>query len=538
MTGSLRRDMRRGRGETLLEMVLAIFLMGAAGLVFLGTLAAAMVYADHRKTEAGARDLVSTVGELANADNPRFTPCATTTDYQPAVDALAQAPYKLTVVEVARWTGSQFTTDGACDPNSQRLQRITIRADGPGGTAQQVVVTKSSDRTDSGVLVAAQTAPGATVGDFTLQVGSPATAANPTGGVRFAVFAPTDANCQAPLWQTLAQPSAAGANPAVGSAIAPAAPLPAVGDSTFTARQANVTLPLFTIAAAYGNQPGTYRWRATYLGDAASQPSVTNCGGTGREIPMAPTTITLPEVTVQQGGAALYQPVLASADAVPGAVTFTVHGVTPGAPGDPCVTGTAVQLPPAEPDPAGVVHQTVDERAYGHFGDYRVTVDYPGDPAHLPEHQSCPQGSLLHVQAASALSLAETAGPTGPALLATTPQGWVTPPGQNAGMVTFTVYSTPTCQTPLPGVTAVAPMVNGAATTTFAGLAPANYWAGAVWTGDARNVASTAQCVPFPVVGASGPGMAPAPPLAAPGMHPVGAAPPATRREGPGTEWA
>jgi hypothetical protein len=503
-----------GRGETLVELLVATFLIGSAGLVLVGALAAATLQADRTNDQAVARDLVASVAALAGSDSPRFTPCAAPTDYQPAVSAMERNGYHLTVVEVANWTGGSFAPAGPaapCDPANQHLQRITVRADGPNGTVQQVVVAKSSTRLDgSTALTEPQTAAGSGVGQFNLSVSSYYDAAHAPGGpVRFAVFGPTDVTCTHPLWQTVANPGDPRYNPAAGAGVAPTVALPSVGDAVFNRGQASVTVPVFTVADAYGDQPGDYRWRATYLGDARSGPSASSCGGPGREISLDQTAISLPDVTIAPGGAAVYQPVLEHVQSVPGALTFTVHGVGAGPSGQPCTTGAALRLPPQQPGTDGTVNQVIDPGIYGGFGDYRITLDYPGDTTHLPLHETCAQGHPLRVLAGAALGVTAPRTPAGPMLVASMGQGWLTPPGQDAGMVTFTTYNTADCAIPLPGVTATVAMANGQASASFAGLAPANYWARAAWTGDTRNAAATSGCVPFPVLASTLPGPGP-----------------------------
>jgi hypothetical protein len=482
------------RGETLIELVLSIVLMGTAGLIFVGTLVAAAMHADKTKGHTGAGQLLASVSAMSNTDNPPFIACAQPEKYQPAFTAMDKDGYTLHVTEVASWTGTTFDAAAPCDANTQALQRITVRADDAHGPAHTVVLTKS--RTGTVTLADSATAP-AQQGEFALSVGTPATQA--PGGVRFAVFAPSDATCQHPLWQTLADANAQDANPTLGAGVQPMAALRAELDATLTDRQAAVSVPMLDIADAFGDQPGLYRWRATYLGGGGTQPSATACGGAGQEIPLSTMAIPLPPQTLQPGGIAVYQPVLAHDQSQPGTVTFTVHGIAPGAPGDPCTTGTAFALPPIQPGPDGRISQVIDPQVYGDYGDYMVTAAYAGDVTHLRSRDLCTQGTLLRVKAASAIAL--SAPPTGPVLIATMQQGWPAPDG---GPVTFTVFSDAGCTAPVPGVQVPAPMIGGQARATLANLPPAGYWATAAYAGDDRNTPSPlTPCTPFPVLTAA-----------------------------------
>lgn len=518
MTAARRPRDCRQRGETLVELVLAIFIMGSAGLVFLGALAAAWINADRQNGQERARSLAATVQELATADNPRFIACEPAqAAYQAALDEIdVGEDYTLTVTEVAGWNGTTFSTAGACDPATQRLQRVTVAATGPSGAAQQVVFAKSRARLDgSEALVDAATTPAA-LGTFTLRVASPPNTPNPDGTVRFAVFAPADVECTNPLWQTLADPADPAADPAAKAAVAPGAALPRTADIDFSDKQAQVEAPLFTIAESYGNSPGTYRWRATYLGGAAADPTSTPCGGPGREIPLERAAIQLEPRTVGPGEPAVYRTGLRLGNVAPGQVKVTVHGVTPGAaPGDPCAAGTPRELPPITPAPDGALTVTVPPSVYEDYGDYVVTADYLGDVGHLPTRQECAQGAPLRVRAASEIGLAVISTPQGPGLDAAVTDGWTSPASPNPGVLTFKIFHTRCMGAPVAEQSV--PLTNGRATATFPGLASGEYWALAEWAGDERNVGDATTCQPFPVAGAA----PPADPMVPPGANPA-----------------
>ncbi len=145
---------RRDRGITLVELVVAIALLGIAGVAVLGAMAAAARGSSVNKSQAGAVVwLQSSADYLASA---AYTPCVVGQEAQ--VDAAYQALLQdsaaprsqvgwpqadLSVVSpVLFWNGSAFTA--TCAP-TYGLEQVTLRAVSPNiGFAGTLVVVKSN----------------------------------------------------------------------------------------------------------------------------------------------------------------------------------------------------------------------------------------------------------------------------------------------------------------------------------------------------------------------------------------------------------
>jgi len=184
-----RRRARADRGETLIELVLSIVLMGSAGLVFVGTLAAAMLHSDRTKGHTEAANLLASVSALADTDSLPFVPCAQPADYQSAVSVLDKDEYKLTVDKVVGWNGSDFVEGAACDPNTQGLQRITVSAAAPRGVVHRVVITKSRTAQGGVALQGASTSP-SQQGAFALSVDAAQSGPQPSAAAAVGIVFP------------------------------------------------------------------------------------------------------------------------------------------------------------------------------------------------------------------------------------------------------------------------------------------------------------------------------------------------------------
>ena len=140
MTGAVPED----RGETLVELLVSVTILGLAGVALIAGLSSAVVISDvHRKqTTAGA-----TVRNYAEA----IETAVRTTGYQasctPAYAAGFAGPAGFsapTVAAVSFWNGSSFPT--ACDPaTDQGAQRLVLQVSSVDGRATErlaIVVRK------------------------------------------------------------------------------------------------------------------------------------------------------------------------------------------------------------------------------------------------------------------------------------------------------------------------------------------------------------------------------------------------------------
>jgi prepilin-type N-terminal cleavage/methylation domain-containing protein len=124
MTGARPRD----RGETLIELLVAVTIMGIAVVALLGALGTSIRMSDiHRKqTVAGANvhafaDAVAT----AVAGSPSaYVPCAGAAAYQSVYTA--DTNFTATVVSVRYWDGTAFTTSCTV-PTDSGVQLVSLQ---------------------------------------------------------------------------------------------------------------------------------------------------------------------------------------------------------------------------------------------------------------------------------------------------------------------------------------------------------------------------------------------------------------------------
>jgi type II secretory pathway pseudopilin PulG len=117
----------RDRGETLLELLIALALMSIAVVVIVGGLVAGVAVSDvHRKqSTAGAavRDYAENVAKFVAGTG--YTSCAAPSAYSPgAVGFTAPSGYAATAVAVRYWSGTAWTTGPCTDVG---LQELTIQ---------------------------------------------------------------------------------------------------------------------------------------------------------------------------------------------------------------------------------------------------------------------------------------------------------------------------------------------------------------------------------------------------------------------------
>jgi type II secretory pathway pseudopilin PulG len=122
-------DADRDRGETLLELLIALTIMSIAVVAIVGGLLAGVAVSDiHRKqSTAGAavRDYAENVEKYVAGTG--YTSCAATSDYGPGKAGIAfTAPtgYVAAAVAVRYWSGTAWTTGPCTDLG---LQELTIQ---------------------------------------------------------------------------------------------------------------------------------------------------------------------------------------------------------------------------------------------------------------------------------------------------------------------------------------------------------------------------------------------------------------------------
>lgn len=117
------------RGETLIEVLVALSLLAVAVAVIIGGIATSIRVTDiHRKQAtagAYARDFAESVETSVAASPTGYVSCATATTYQSLYTLPVSATlYRREVAAVAYWNGTAFTTTCGTD---QGVQRLTLR---------------------------------------------------------------------------------------------------------------------------------------------------------------------------------------------------------------------------------------------------------------------------------------------------------------------------------------------------------------------------------------------------------------------------
>lgn len=129
------------RGETLLELLVAVTIMAIALVAIVGGLAASIMVSDiHRKQAtagAYARDFGEAIESIVAGGG--YTPCATTASYGAPPGFSVPAGFAKAVVpgSLRYWTG---TTWGAACGTDRGLQQLTVQVASTDGRASERVV--------------------------------------------------------------------------------------------------------------------------------------------------------------------------------------------------------------------------------------------------------------------------------------------------------------------------------------------------------------------------------------------------------------
>jgi type II secretory pathway pseudopilin PulG len=132
------------RGETLLEVLIAVVIMGIAIVAVIGGLVTSVVLSDiHRKqATAGAavRDYAEAIENYVAAAG-HYVPCATTASYG-SVGFTGPGGYTPSVTAVAYWNGSAWTPSCGTDLGLQQLKVQVASADQRASEQLTIVVRK------------------------------------------------------------------------------------------------------------------------------------------------------------------------------------------------------------------------------------------------------------------------------------------------------------------------------------------------------------------------------------------------------------
>jgi type II secretory pathway pseudopilin PulG len=144
------------RGDTLLELLIAVTIMGIAVVAIVSGLVTAIVMSDvHRKqTTAGSslRDYAEAVEAMVAASPSSYTSCATTTTYATPTGYAAPAGYTARVTAVRYWYGyPTLSFSSTCTAPDSGVQKVSLNVSSNDGRASEsvdIVVRKPCRTTD------------------------------------------------------------------------------------------------------------------------------------------------------------------------------------------------------------------------------------------------------------------------------------------------------------------------------------------------------------------------------------------------------
>jgi Tfp pilus assembly protein PilV len=138
---------RRDRGETLIELLVTVSIMGTAFVGVLAGIGTTFIATDSHRQSATAETVVRNYAERIIDNEAAYVPCATTTSYaSPVGFSVPSAAWSASVTSVLSWQGDSPPTFAATCPSPDKgLQQLTLRVQSPAGNHQvteTVVITK------------------------------------------------------------------------------------------------------------------------------------------------------------------------------------------------------------------------------------------------------------------------------------------------------------------------------------------------------------------------------------------------------------
>jgi Tfp pilus assembly protein PilE len=133
------------RGETLVELLVALTVLGIAVVAVIGAFGASIAMSDVHRKQATAGGEVRNYAELVEnfVAGTGYSGCAPATAYAPgAVGYTAPSGYTAAAVSVRYWTGSAWSTGCASDTGLQQLTLSVSSADNRAREQVTVVLRK------------------------------------------------------------------------------------------------------------------------------------------------------------------------------------------------------------------------------------------------------------------------------------------------------------------------------------------------------------------------------------------------------------
>jgi type II secretory pathway pseudopilin PulG len=132
------------RGETLVELLITIVIMGITVVAVVGGLMTSIQMSDvHRKQAtagAAARDYAETVDRYVGSTG--YVACATSSAYSPTTVGFgAPAGYTASVASVRYWTGTTWTSTCSSDLGLQQVT-VQVQSDDARATESSVLVVR------------------------------------------------------------------------------------------------------------------------------------------------------------------------------------------------------------------------------------------------------------------------------------------------------------------------------------------------------------------------------------------------------------
>lgn len=142
---------RDERGETLVEVLLAVAIMGIAAVAIMAGLTTSVLMSDIHRKQATAGAVVREFAEAVqhSVADGNYVACASTTSYSSPSGFTVPSGYAKSVLSIRYWNGSTWQSSCSSDSGLQRLEMQIASSDGRATEKVMVVVRKPCRLEDS-----------------------------------------------------------------------------------------------------------------------------------------------------------------------------------------------------------------------------------------------------------------------------------------------------------------------------------------------------------------------------------------------------